>query len=155
MLGFGIKGKAKNLYSVISRFSGILSGQKEVFPSGGNVKDIECLLTGISCFLVTGFANDNNLAYELVPTYQKAIMPTVNKNEFDSRTKQVQEYYEKYRNRAIDIQEGQDDWFWPLMQEFGRMMADDLNANKTKASFDTLSACIVELISKINPNLGL
>ena len=155
MFGIGVKDKAKKLYSTITRFSNILSEQTKVFPNGGNTKDIQCLLTGISCFLVSGFANDDNLAFELVPTYQRAIMPTVSKDEYDRRTKQVQNYYTKYRDRAIEMQEGNKDWFWPLILEFGRMMADDLNAKKTEESYNVLGACVTELISNINPKLGI
>ena len=71
MFGFGVKGKAKNLLSTISRFSSLLLQQKDAYPNGdGNQDDVECVLTALSCFLVSGFANDNDLAFELVPTYQ-------------------------------------------------------------------------------------
>ena len=156
MFGFGVKGKAKNLLSVIFRFSSILLQQNDVFPNrDGNQDDVECVLTGLSCFLASGFANDNDLAFELVPTYQKQIMPKVNKQEFDRRTQLVQTYYSEFRDKAIEIQEGQTDWLMPLVEEFGHMIARYLHLNDTYDCHSTLSACVLELTNNINPKLHI
>ena len=155
MFGFGAKSKAKKLMDVITEFSGILAGRKEVFPYGGNVKDIECVLVGMSCFLVVGFAGDNNLAYELVPTYQKRIMPTVNKLEYDTKTQLVQKYFSEYRENAISIQESQKDWFTPMVDKFAELSAMYFNVDFTEDCHSTLCACILQLISAINPKLNV
>ena len=156
MFGIGAKAKAKKLLSVIGRFSSILTQQQDVFPNGdGNQEDIECVLTGLSCFLATGFANDNDLAYELVPAYQKKIMPTVNKQEYDRRSQQVQSYYTSFREKAITIQESRKDWLMSLVEEFANMIAGYLSINNTYDCHTTLCACVIELIDNINPKLHL
>ena len=155
MFGFGTKNKAKKLMDVITEFSRLLAGRKEVFPYGGNEKDIECVLVGMACFLVVGFAGDNNLAYELVPTYQKKIMPTVNKLEYDTKTQLVQKYFSEYRENAILIQESQKDWFTPMVDKFAELSAMYFNVEFTEGCHTMLCACVLELISVINPKMNV
>lgn len=140
---------------VITEFSRLLAGRKEVFPYGGNEKDIECVLVGMACFLVVGFAGDNNLAYELVPTYQKKIMPTVNKLEYDTKTQLVQKYFSEYRENAILIQESQKDWFTPMVDKFAELSAMYFNVEFTEGCHTMLCACVLELISVINPKMNV
>ena len=155
MFGFGTKGKAKSLMKTITRFSNILASQSSVFPDGGNVCEIECVLVGLSAFLVAGFSNDSNLALELIPTYQRKIMPTVNKAEYDRKTLLVQKYYSEYRETAIYYQENVKDWFIPLRDKLAEITAKNLNVEFNKDCFTTLAACILELINNINPQLGI
>lgn len=140
--------------NVITEFSEILAGRNEVFPSGGSVSEIECVLVGMACFLVVGFAGDNNLAFELVPTYQKKIMPTVNKQEYDNKTQLVQKYFSEYRENAITIQESGKDWFTPMVDKFAELTARNFNVEFTTDCHAMLCACVLQLISIINPKLN-
>ena len=155
MFGFGVKGKANNLLKEILRFSKILSEQKQVFPHGTNIENVECVLVGMACFLVVGFAQDERLAYELVPTYQRKIMPLVSKAEYDFRTNLLQEYYSAYRDDAIHIQETQTAWLWPMIKSFSERTARYFEIEPTNDACTTIGACIVELINTINPKLNL
>ena len=115
MNGIGTKGKAKNLMKTITRFSEIMVKQKNVFPNGGNALDVEFVLVPMSAFLVSGFANDNDVAFQMLPTYQKKIMPYVNKEEYDEKTARFQELFTEYREKAIEVQENNEDWFWKFI----------------------------------------
>lgn len=111
MNGIGTKGKAKNLMKTITRFSEIMVKQKNVFPNGGNALDVEFVLVPMSAFLVSGFANDNDVAFQMLPTYQKKIMPYVNKEEYDEKTARFQELFTEYREKAIEVQENNEHLF--------------------------------------------
>lgn len=148
MFGFGIKEKAKSLMKTITRFSNVLANQSNIFPDGGNVCEIECVLVGLSAFLAAGFSNNSNLALELIPTYQHKIMPTVNKAEYDRKSMLVQEYYSEYRETAIYYQENVEDWFVPLRDKLAELTAKNLNVEPNIDCLMTLVACILELIDR-------
>ena len=80
-------------------------------------------------------------------------MPKVNKQEYDRRTQLLQNYFSAFREKAIEIQEGQKDWFMPLVEEFAHMMASYLKVEDTEDCHCLLSACVLELINNINPKL--
>lgn len=155
MNGIGTKGKAKKLMKTITRFSEIMVKQKNVFPNGGNALDVEFVLVPMSAFLVSGFANDNDVAFQMLPTYQKKIMPYVNKEEYDEKTARFQELFTEYREKAIEVQENNEDWFWKFIYEFADLTAKNMGSENTDDAKKTIGACIVELINTINPKLNI
>ena len=109
MNGIGTKGKAKNLMKTITRFSEIMVKQKNVFPNGGNALDVEFVLVPMSAFLVSGFANDNDVAFQMLPTYQKKIMPYVNKEEYDKSF--CREKHARADDKTVYVRQGRFDDF--------------------------------------------
>ena len=151
MFGFDVKRKANKVMNLITDFSNRIINNRKVYPfGGGNQEDVECILTGLSCFLASGFANNDNLAYELVPAYQKKIMPSVTELQYNLRTELLQRYYLEFRETAIRYQENGGDWFYPLMEEFSHMIAEYLDIqNASDDCYGVFGACIVTLIERL------
>ena len=63
MLKFMAKKKAEKILEVVVEFSKIFVDQPCLYPSGnGDVNEVKCLLVGVSCFLITGFSRENDVA---------------------------------------------------------------------------------------------
>lgn len=152
MYGAGTAGKAKKIVASVRQFSSITASRKEVFPNGnGNIPNIECVLIGISCFIAAGFANDNDLAYEIIPTYQKEIMKDVSKAEYDRRSQLIQNCYSEFRDLSIRVQEREKDWFNSWLLETSKLAAEKYNAATDMNSITTIGASIKTLLETIDP----
>ncbi len=91
----------------------------------------------------------------MLPTYQKKIMPYVNKEEYDEKTARFQELFTEYREKAIEVQENNEDWFWKFIYEFADLTAKNMGSENTDDAKKTIGACIEELINTINPKLNI
>ena len=146
---------AIKLIDTIIHTSNTLTSPQGLFPYGCVNKNLECSLVAMSCFLVSGLASDDNLAYELIPVYQKKIMPTVDKTEYDRRTQAIQRYFSEYRENAIKIQESQQNYFMPMVEKFAELTATNIGVSASPEQLSTLCNYILELIRTINPKLGI
>ena len=123
-----------------------------MFPAKhGDTAIVECVLLGISCFLSTGFANDSELAFEIIPAYQKQIMKNVSKQEYDTRTQSIQSHYSDFRDLAIHIQEDENGSFEELLKRFSTLAAQKYNASQEMDSLYIIGASILEILHLIDP----
>lgn len=95
---------------------------------------IAAVLTGLTAFFVAGFRNDFDLCQELTPVYQKKIMPSVSREEYENYSYILNDSYIKFRDAAIRYQNQSEDWVTQMMSEFGEMMLVMLRANATDYS---------------------
>lgn len=150
--GTGTKGKAKKIVAFVRFYSERTASSKEAFLNkNGSIPTIECVLMGLSCFLAAGFANDNDLAFELIPSYQREIMTGVSKAEYDRRSRLIQTYYSEIRGLAIQIQKQKKDWYDSWLLETSKMIAEMYNASTDSHSIAVVGASITSLLEIIAP----
>jgi hypothetical protein len=111
--------------------------------------ETECLLLGMQSFLISGFKQDNDLALELLPAYQKKIMPFVNREEYNALTKYLTETYPVYRELAIKVQFSSEQWQSTLLEEFAKQTITYMG---TVNSYETIET-VISFIALLYKNM--
>lgn len=107
---------------------------------------IASVLTGLTAFFVAGYRNDFDLCQELTPAYQKRIMPSVSKEEYDNYSYILNNSYTQFREVAIKHQNNSDNWAQEMKSEFGNMLVAMLRANDTNYSRKLLTEMVDRLL---------
>jgi len=105
----------------------------------------ECLLLGMQSFLISGFQQDYDLALELVPSYQKKIMPFVTREEYSVLTKFLTDTYPEYRDIAIKVQFSSEQWQRTMLEEFAKQTITYMGTANTYETVETIVSFIALL----------
>lgn len=111
-----------------------------------NEMGIAAILTGLTGFFVAGYRSDFDLCQELTPTYQKRIMSSVGKEDYDNYSYMVNDSYIKFRDTGIKYQYKTEDWATRMMDEFAEVLLVVLRANATDYSKDLMLGECQELL---------
>lgn len=110
---------------------------------------MECLLLGMQSFLISGFKQDYDLALELIPAYQKKIMPFVSKNEYNMLTQYLNDKYCEYREIAIKIQFSSEQWQRTMLEEFSKQTVTNMGIENTYETVETVKSYITLLYKNL------
>ncbi|UOO37441.1 hypothetical protein IZU99_09340 [Oscillospiraceae bacterium CM] len=111
--------------------------------------ETECLLLGMQSFLISGFKQDYDLALELVPAYQKKIMPFLNREEYSALTKYLNDKYLEYREIAIKIQFCSEQWQRIMFEEFAKQTITYMGTANTYETVETVVSFITLLYNNM------
>lgn len=96
--------------------------------------EIASYLAGMTAFFVAGYRKDFDLCQDITPSFQKAIMQRVTKDEYNFYSTTLNDAYIKFREVAITHQNQSPEWENEMMEEFGEMLLVLLHANATDYS---------------------
>ena len=160
MLKFLAKRKAEEIFASISHCVNDLSEQTAI-PSSklSDIDEITRILVGATCFFITGLTGKNDVAFELIPAYQRSIRQTVNEAEYNRRSESLQKYYSDFRDAAIEVQdisaEFQNNIVFSVIERFTSMTLEYLDIEINNSTLSVFGDIYVKLVKQVRPNIKL
>ena len=160
MFKFLAKRKAEEIFSSILSCVSDLSKQTAIPTSKlSNVDEITRIFVGATCFFITGITGKNDVAFELIPAYQRSIRQTVNETEYNRKSESLQKYYSDFRNAAVEVQdistEFQNNVVFSMIERFTSMTLEYLDIEINNSTSSVFGDIYIKLVKQIQPNIKL
>lgn len=121
---------------------------KEIFHDDKRV-GISGIILGLCCFIVAGFKNKPNIAFDLIEIHKRDLMSEVSKDDLENIVNYINESYKIFRENAIEIQENSNNDIDQVITGLATTTADLICVDKTEEVINAIKKYIFIYINKI------